>query len=926
MRGFRQAKGRLFAPVVACALLALAAAIPAGAYFTTSGSGTGAVAVISSLTIVQAAPFGGSVSTAKSGAFSDQLATNASGVTFKVTSPNASLSVSSAGVVTTTSMLAVGTYSISGTDSDTFGGTGYWGYTLKVTTTPIVQTAPFGNSATTAESGSFSDQLATSGSAVTFNATANTSLSVSSAGVVTTTGPLSVGTYTISGTDSDSLGDAGAWTYTLTVSVAAITQVAPFGKSVSTTASSAFSDDLATNGSGVIFNAVANADLSVSSSGKVTTPGALAVGDYSISGTDSDSLGDTGTWSYTLTVTAVPITQDAPFGASVTAGSGYSSQLATSDTSAVFSPESAGTHLSVASSGAVTAPTTDPVGTYTVSGTDSDSLGDSGSWSFTLSVTAASTLTITQDAPFGASVTAGSGYSGELATSDASATFSPESSGTDLSVTSSGAVTAPTTDPVGTYTVSGTDSDSGTGATGSWSFTLTVAAVPIIQTAPFGSSVSTAASTDFTDHLVTNGTGVSFKVTSPNTSLSVSGSGAITTVGGPLSVGRYTSSGSDSDALGDTGTWSYTLTVTAVPITQSAPFGDSVSTAASTAFTDDLATNGNGVSFKVTSPNAHLLAASSGVVTTTGPLSVGTYTISGTDSDTLGDTGTWSYTLSVTAAAITQTAPFGNSVSTAGSAAFTGQLATNGSGVSFGAVTNAHLSVTSAGVVSTTGLLAVGDYSISGTDSDSLGDTGSWSYTLSVTAAAITQIAPFNGSVTTAGSTVFTDHLATNGTGVAFKPVSTASLRVSSAGVVTTTGKLAAGTYSISGTDSNKLGARGTWSFTLVVTASAPTGGPPIVARVVPHVTIAAVGPWTLFANKQVHFRIHLYGSRGKVSGVVRLLYGRRTLCARLLVNGLDHCTVSSAKIGHGRRWLTVAYAGSGFYKGRSFRRNVYVH
>ena len=125
--------------------------------------------------------------------------------------------------------------------------------------------------------------------------------------------PASVGTYTISGTDSDSLGDAGAWTYTLTVSVAAITQVAPFGKSVSTTASSAFSDDVATNGSGVIFNAVANADLSVSSSGKVTTPGALAVGDYSISGTDSDSLGDAGTWSYTLTVTAVPITQDAPF-------------------------------------------------------------------------------------------------------------------------------------------------------------------------------------------------------------------------------------------------------------------------------------------------------------------------------------------------------------------------------------------------------------------------------------------------------------------------------------------------------------------------------------------------------------------------------------------------------------------------------------
>jgi hypothetical protein len=75
-----------------------------------------------------------------------------------------------------------------------------------------------------------------------------------------------------------------------------------------------------------------------------------------------------------------------------------------------------------------------------------------------------------------------------------------------------------------------------------------------------------------------------------------------------------------------------------------------------------------------------------------------------------------------------------------------------------------------------------------------------------------------------------------------------------------------------------------------------------------------------------VHFRIHLFGGRGTVSGAVKLEFHGKTLCAPKLVHGVAHCTVSSAKIGRGRHWLVVAYAGSGFYKAHSFRRNVYVH
>jgi hypothetical protein len=43
-------------------------------------------------------------------------------------------------------------------------------------------------------------------------------------------------------------------------------------------------------------------DLKVSSSGAVSAPATLAAGTYKGAGTARDSLGDTGTWSFTLTV------------------------------------------------------------------------------------------------------------------------------------------------------------------------------------------------------------------------------------------------------------------------------------------------------------------------------------------------------------------------------------------------------------------------------------------------------------------------------------------------------------------------------------------------------------------------------------------------------------------------------------------------
>ena len=85
----------------------------------------------------------------------------------------------------------------------------------------IVQAAPGSGAPTSANWGTFTDQLNTTGNvgSVTFATTVTSpSVSVSSSGLVTTVGSLpSSGLYTVSGTDSDTGSNTGVWSYTLDV-------------------------------------------------------------------------------------------------------------------------------------------------------------------------------------------------------------------------------------------------------------------------------------------------------------------------------------------------------------------------------------------------------------------------------------------------------------------------------------------------------------------------------------------------------------------------------------------------------------------------------------------------------------------------------------------------------------------------------------
>ena len=265
----------------------------------------------------------------------------------------------------------------------------------------------------------------------------------------------------------------------------------------------------------------------------------------------------------------------------------------------------------------------------------------------------------------------------------------------------------------------------------------------LTQIPPTGKSVSVANSgSAFNDQLAVSGSNgaVTYVVTTSNSHLKVTPGGAITSVGGPLSVSTYTVSGTDSDTHGDTGTWSYTLTVTKGALTQIPPTGKSVSVANSGGFfNDQLAVSGSsgGVTYVVTTSNSHLKVTPSGAITTFGgPLSVGTYTVSGTDSDTHGDTGTWSYTLTVTKEKIVCGSNGENVHKSNSGGNFHDQLNASGwsGSVTFDATSsNTHLHISSGGVITTVGgPLKPGTYTFSGTDNDNYGDAGTWSYSLTV--------------------------------------------------------------------------------------------------------------------------------------------------------------------------------------------------
>ena len=289
-------------------------------------------------------------------------------------------------------------------------------------------------------------------------------------------------------------------------------------------------------------------------------------------------------------------------------------------------------------------------------------------------------------------------------------------------------------------------------------------------------------------------------------------------------AGTYKATGTVRDSLGDTGTWSFALTVVATRLTQVAPDTATITTAKT--FTGRLGVSGahGTVTYAQSSGALDLKVSSSGSISTATNLVAGTYRATGTARDTLGDTGSWSFTLTVTATKLTQIAP--DTATNKVGKAFTGQLSVSGASgtVTYAQSTGApHLKVSSSGKISAGAGLAAGTYKATGTAKDARGDTGKWTFTLTVKGTKLTQISPTTGT-TTAGR-AFTTKLAVSGSHgtVTFTMSSTGTqiLTVLPSGTILAPDILTPGTYKITGTAKDSLGDVGIWSFTLIVEAAA---------------------------------------------------------------------------------------------------------
>ncbi|MFZ2055830.1 MAG: hypothetical protein WAV54_00270, partial [Acidimicrobiales bacterium] len=227
-------------------------------------------------------------------------------------------------------------------------------------------------------------------------------------------------------------------------------------------------------------------DVSLSSVSCASAGNCAAVGWYA----------DSSSYQQGLLVTeaeAGTLTQGSPTSATVANGAGYTGQLSVTNAVGTVSytedTSTYSTDVVVSSTGAITYTASAlGAGTYTVTGEDSDTNtpADTGTWAFALTVSPP-IVTLTQGSPTSATVADGTGYSGQLSVTNNTGAVSysetTSADSTDVVVSSSGAISAPTTLVPGTYTVGGSDSDTN-GDTGTWAFALTVSKAP--QTISFG--------------------------------------------------------------------------------------------------------------------------------------------------------------------------------------------------------------------------------------------------------------------------------------------------------------------------------------------------------------------------------------------------------------------------------------------------------
>ena len=334
-----------------------------------------------------------------------------------------------------------------------------------------------------------------------------------------------------------------------------ITQIAPISATVSASNYSSFTSQLNTSGSDghgvtVVENpSTYSSYVVVSSSGVVTTAGSLSAGSYTVAGTDSDGTGNGGTWTFTLSVTAVaPVVVAAPPPVDVPPALSFgtpSTVTATPTTTTTVTVSSGGASTTISvPPGAL--PTGTVVSVYPVTNTAALTTSIPTGYSCVMG------FAVTWQAPDGSVPTA----TAPITTTVNDPTI--VAGDTVYQETSTGLVAVGRATANGVVTITFTNDPT--------FLVLHRPQVTLAQTSAKSGSTNVTTSADFFARLAVSGKfgKVTYRTTKPAHGIRVSSRGAVTATG-TLGAGTYTVSGTDRDAAGDTGAWTYTLKVIASP-------------------------------------------------------------------------------------------------------------------------------------------------------------------------------------------------------------------------------------------------------------------------------------------------------------------------------------------------------------------------
>ena len=651
-------------------------------------------------------------------------------------------------------------------------------------------------------------------------------LSLSSGGTISGL-PTTAGTYsfTVQSVSSSSTPQSGNKTYTITITQATLT-LSPATLPIGTTGTSYSQTITATGGIGANTFAVTAGTLPTGltlSSGGVLSGTPTVAGTYNFTITGTDSNGNTGSRAYSITVYA-PITVSPTSLPNGTTGTSYSQMITASGGSGTYtnfavSAGSLPTGLSLSpTTGAITG-TPSVAGTYNFTIQVTDNASNTGSRAYTVIIYAPITVSPTSlpngtnGTSYGTQTITATGGTGTY--TNFAVTVGSLPTGLSLNASNGDITGTPTAAGTFNFTVQVTD-DAGNTGTRAYSVTIAAGAVLTVNpaTLPNGTNGTSYGTQTIT---ATGGTGTytNFAVTvgSLPTGLSLNASNGDIT-GTPTAAGTFNFTVQVTDDAGNTGTRAYSVTIAPGAVLTVNPATLPNGTNGTSYGTQTItATGGTGTytNFAVTAgalPTGLSLNPTTGAITGT-PSAAGTFNFDVTVTDSAGNTGVRSYSVTMSLPALTlnpATLPDGTN-GTAYSQSVTGS---GGSGsytdysVTSGALpTSLSLNPTTGAITGTP--TAAGTFNFRITVTDSAANTAFRDYTVTIAPGAVLTVNPATLPDGTTGTAYSQTITATGGTG-------SYTFAVSS-GALPTGLSLNTSTGEISGTPT----ASGAFTFTLYV-------------------------------------------------------------------------------------------------------------